>query len=111
MADFPSNIPKPSSIDRGVSQPALRSEFEANYGIVRPKVSRSRNRFRLTWNPMRRADFSILLQFFEANQGTAFNWRNPLDNVTRTVTFSDDVLEERYVSRVAVNCTVNLEEI
>lgn len=71
MSNFP-DIEKPSSRSRTVSKPQLKSEFEAGYTQIRPKATRAKYKWTLSWEYMSLANWELLKAHFIENSGGSF---------------------------------------
>lgn len=69
--DFPA-ITKPSSRQRTVSRPQIKSEFEAGYAQIRARGTRVKRSWTLSWNLMSLADWDMLVAHFTTNTGDSF---------------------------------------
>ena len=75
MSTFPATLPKPSIGSGGeVHKAQVRTPFEGGYVQSRAKYTRTRKRFSLRWKALTEAQFEILENFFDANQGGSFNY-------------------------------------
>ena len=106
------NIRLPSSLEESIPDPAIRSEFEDGTVQTRPRFTRMRRKWTLTWNNLRYADYAALRSFFDSKRGgsTSFSWTNPLDNGMHTVRFSGE-LTAKTTERDFLNISVKLEEV
>ena len=86
---FP-DIHDPNRIKESHHRQKIRSKFEAGYVQQRPQWTRSRKQFRLEWDVLPEADLTTLLDDFDANQGTTFDWTHPTRGTTYTVMYSSD---------------------
>jgi hypothetical protein len=113
MANWPTLPPPNQGLEEEHYRPQLKTEFEANYGQSRPKVTRSVNRWpNLGWGYLLEADYQTLAAFFDANQGSVFSWTHPVTSVTHQCRFSADSLRSRLAIpgyREGVQCP--LEEV
>jgi len=99
MADWP-NIANPSGLKEYKGKGQLKSEFDAGYVQSRPKFTRSRKHFELSWNVMTDADKETLETFFDNNLGDTFTWDHPLadsSDSSYTVRFVEDELQAGYI--------------
>ena len=110
MASWPSIAVPDYPLGEEVNFPQVRSEFESGAVQARPKWSRSRRVFALSWGAMTANDFGTLETFFLANQGLAITWTHPLTSVVYTVRFRDDALKGEVIRRDRRRVQVTLEE-
>lgn len=90
MANFPHSIPYQQGTVKTTLKPALRGEFENNYGFTRPTSSRARYKFELNYEVITKTEYDTLEQFFKDNQGVLFNFYYELDNTTYVCMFVND---------------------
>ena len=109
---FP-DIQHPSRIEVSHHRKKVRSDFEAGYVQQRPRWTRSRKKFNLRWDLLPEADLTTLLDHFDNNQGSTFNWTHPIRNTTYTVMYSGDSINyDLSADRVKYySASVELEEI
>jgi hypothetical protein len=104
-----SSLPAP---DEGVEEefykPQIRNEKEANYIQVRPRSTRGRRIFPLTWARMTEANYQTLESFFIANQGLVFTYTHPVTNVTHNCVFSADSVKAKWKAgwRTGIQCPI-----
>lgn len=111
MAVYPSSPVPRYGTTRGKRREAIRTESEAAYGRTRPRFTRSRDTFTLEYNGITSAEFDTLLSFFEANQGTVFDFYYPNDVKLYKVMFAMDELIKKEVTYNIVDTTVQLVTI
>lgn len=109
MADFPS-IAGPGSLTQDDYLPQVKTEFEAGYVQSRPRHTRARHVFKLSWNAVTAADYATLEAFFEAQQGNTFTWTHPVSETEYTVRFADDRLSPEFISPGYWRVSLTLEE-
>jgi hypothetical protein len=93
-------------------RPQIKTEKEANYAQTRPKGSRARSiNINLVWPRITAAEGATGIQtFFDANQGTVFNWTDFFGN-TLNVMFADDSISIQPVEPYGYfKVSVTLEE-
>lgn len=87
------NIQKPSyDLSEKPEDAVIRTQFEAGYEITRPRFTRNRATFGLSWNSMRAADKATLATFYTTttvNGSLSFTWTHPDDGTTHTVRFTE----------------------
>ena len=81
MIYFPNTLPNPSyPMDVEFEDTSVSSKFEDGSVQSRPKFTRSRDTFKVTWKRLKMAEYNTLINFvknvakFKAN---AFTWHNP----------------------------------
>lgn len=86
------NIQKPSyNLTEDPEDAVIRSDFDAGYEITRPRFTRNRATFGLSWNAMKSADKATLATFYTTttvNGSLYFTWTHPDDGVSHTVRFT-----------------------
>ena len=110
---FP-DIQGPSRIQESHHRQKIRSKFEAGYVQQHPKWTRSRKKFRLEWETLPDSDLTALLDDFDANQGSSFDWTHPTRGTTYTVMYSGDQVEYDLSAKSAgkyYTARVDLEEL
>lgn len=95
MTSWP-DIAKPSELNEEIIKGQIKSKFENGYVASRAKWTRSRKKFKLSWNAMNSTDKAALETFFDANLGGTFIWTHPSENVSYTVRFSEDTINADY---------------
>jgi len=109
MANWPS-IATPSTLTDRTRKDQIKTDFAAGYVQSRPKWTRSRKIFDLSWKAMSTGDKTTLETFFENNVGDTFTWTYPDSGTTYTVRFSDDELSFKYVPVGHWQIDITLEE-
>jgi len=109
MATWPA-IMTPSTITERLQKNQIKTDFSAGYVLSRPKWTRSRKTFELSWPTMIDADKQTLQTFFNDNLGDTFTWTHPLTAAVYTVRFGDDELSFEYVPVDLWQIRVALEE-
>lgn len=89
MIKFPTNVINPSyPLGEEYENTSIVSKFDDGSMQSRRKFTRSRKTFSVKWNKLNKEEFVIIRDFiinvaqFSAN---AFEWVNPIDNVTYVV--------------------------
>ena len=92
MMLFP-NIPNPSKINERMADPAIRTEFETGIVHTRPRFTRIRRVWELTWDTLLNNDYQALKDFYFQNLGGGmnFDWTHPLENESYNVRFKDEL--------------------
>lgn len=112
MADWPGiSPPSEDGFEETTYKPKVRTETEANYTIVRPKVSRARKRWKLSWPLMTEADYQLLDAFFNQYQGSSFTWQHPVTSTNYTCVFSGDSLTSSFVVTGYRSVSCDIEEL
>lgn len=112
MADWP-DIEDPSGLRESPQKGQIKSDFEAGYVQSRPKFTRTRKRFELSWDAMSNSDKETLETFFDDNLGDTFTWDNPISTASdpsHTVRFVNDSLEFSYRPHNYWQISIELEE-
>ncbi len=89
---FPSTVKKPDygMYKESSYKPARRTEFEGNTISTRPRATKVRRKFIIGWRSMSQSDKVLVTEFFEANQGYAFNFTPPHSTIARLCVFATD---------------------
>ena len=89
MATWPTLSRQPVyPLEESTGDALIKSEAESGYVTTRPRFTRSRRNFKLTYKALTDADKALLDTFFftSTGQGSAvFAWTNPVDNVSYNV--------------------------
>lgn len=106
------NIQLPLTINETTIDPAISSEMEDGIVVTRPRYTRIRRRWELSWQNMRAAAYEALRTFYYGRKGgsLSFTWTNPANNTTATVRFKGD-LNGKASPMGVYNVTVTLEEV
>ena len=106
------NIRLPSTLEETTPDPAIRSEFEDGSVHTRPRYTRMRRTWILTWQSMSNVDYQTLRWFYSAQKGgsVSFQWSHPLEGGQRTVRFVGE-LTAKITERDYYSVTVKLEEV
>lgn len=89
MANWP-NVQLPRTITETTEDLALRSEMESGIVVTRPRFTRPRRTWQLSWENMRGKHYRALRAFYEQMYGGAasFFWTHPIETGTFTVRFA-----------------------
>jgi len=89
------------------------SEFENGTEQRRAKWSSDLKTFECEFDNRPKSDFTTLQAFFEARQGKyeAFEFTNPLDDVTYTVRFDTDTLQVDHKTALIYSFGCKLKEV
>lgn len=89
---FPSITAPDYGLDERLYKPQVRQEFEAGYVQSRPRFTRARRRWSLSWSSLPEIEYQALAAFFTEHQGSAFEWEHPRTHVIHVCRFSGDEL-------------------
>ena len=106
------NIRLPSSLEETTPDPAIRSEFEDGSVQTRPRFTRMRRRWTLSWANIKKSQYEILREFYMNQKGgsLSFSWTNPMNGGVFTVRFVGELTAKTTeVDFYAV--TVKLEQV
>lgn len=106
------NVQLPSGCNEVTLDPALRSEMESGIILTRPRYTRVRRTWQLTWANMRGADYRTLRNFYTQMRGGAlsFRWTHPREGKVFEVRFQGQMNGGHTVMDCwSVDCT--LEEV
>jgi hypothetical protein len=109
MATYPSS-PKPQTITESFIKAQRRTPFEDGSVQSSVKHTRGRGKWELSYEEIFIEDVYTIKTFFYANQGTLFDWVNPMNSTTYSVRFSDDQLQATISSPRDCSMTVAIEE-
>lgn len=106
------DIQLPLTITETTLDPAISSEMEDGIVVTRPRYTRMRRRWELSWQNMVSADYQTLLTFYYGRRGGAlsFVWTHPTGNETFTVRFVGD-LSGKAAPMGVYSVTLTLEEV
>ena len=85
-------IDNPSTIEESVKQNTIKTEFEDGIIQTRPRYTRLRHSWLLTWNAIKYTEYKKLKAFYTAQKGEAlsFTWLYPYENTNYNVRFSGE---------------------
>lgn len=108
------NIQLPLTISETTIDPAISSEMEDGIVVTRPRYTRIRRRWELSWQNMIAADYQTLRAFYNTQKGgsLSFLWGNPVgtDISPVTVRFTGD-LTGKAAPMGVYSVTLTLEEV
>lgn len=106
------NIRLPSSLEETTPDPAIRSEFEDGSVQTRPRFTRMRRRWTLSWANIKKSQYEILRDFYMNQKGgsLSFSWPNPMNGVMFTVRFVGE-LTAKTTELDFYAVTVKLEQV
>lgn len=115
MADiyWPSNVPGPERAPENIENSAIRSSMESGTVVTRPRFTRMRTTWKLSWNVLHNTHYQIIRNFYlktVVGGSLPFLWAHPLDNKTYTVRFLGN-LEADPFSDVFWSVNLTLEEV
>ena len=112
MADTFPSIQHPSGLEETRVDPTIRSEMESGIVATRPRYTRIRKSWTLTWANLRGADYFTLSGFYDDRKGGSlpFSWTNSKRNATYTVRFKGDI-SAKYTDGGCWNVSLTLEEL
>jgi phage-related protein len=102
----------PLSVDETIEDPSIRVEFESGIVQTRPRYTRMRGIWGLSWANMRGADYRTLRTFFRQMKGGAlsFNWTHPRDKTAYEVRFKGS-LNSKHTAMDCWNVSLTLEQV
>jgi phage-related protein len=91
---------------------AIRTEFETGMVQSRPRYTRARRTWMLSWEYMRGADYRVLRSFYDQMRGgsLSFDWQNPAELIFFNVRFKGEI-RSRNQSADFWNVNVTLEQV
>ena len=110
MAEYPSSISLPQSINEVFYKAQIRTPFEDGSAQSRVKHTKGRGRWELSYDEVPISYAYVLRDFFYANQGTVFTWTNPMNSIQYNVRFSEDEIQVKIDSPNNCAFTVKIEE-
>ena len=90
MADFPTNILRPSVLrDLSPEDPAIRTEMENGMVQSRARFTRVRKSWTLSWTIIKEADYQTVRAHWDTQKGgsDAFQWTNYTNGKTYNVRY------------------------
>ena len=109
---FPTEpIPRASGSDETIIIPLVKSESEGAYTKVRRKITKVKNEFKLNYRKITKAEYTILKNYFIANQGLEFQFVHPDTLEEYTCIFKQDKLVKTHTDGVLVSTEIMLEEV
>ena len=112
MPDYPTNIQLPSRCEEVTEDPAIRSGFETGIVHTRPRFTRVRRTWKISWEYIKGADYRVLRTFYDQIRGGAlsFNWTHPIENKVFEVRFKGEIQSDtQHYDYCSVDAT--LEEV
>ena len=110
LAVFPAIDAPDYSLKEAFFKPQVRSEFENGSVQSRPMFTRGRKKFSPAWDRLSAAQYAVLEQFFDEQQGNLFWWVHPLSGKKYRCRFSGDSLDGELVELDYYKLTLQLEE-
>ena len=106
------DIQLPLYITETTIDPTISSEMEDGIVVTRPRYTRIRRRWELSWQNMVGADYQTLRAFYVQQRGgsMSFTWTHPTENATYTVRFVGD-LQGKASPMNIYNISLVLEEV
>lgn len=106
------DIQLPSNIEETTENPAIRSEMENGIVLTRPRYTRMRRTWILTWANLIGSDYRTLRNFYVAKKGgsLSFTWPNPIETEYFTVRFNGEITG-KYTASDCWNVTLKIEEV
>lgn len=104
-------ISAPSALGEDLNFPQIRTEFESGTVQARPKWTRGRRTFNLSWSGMTEAHFILLQAAFLADQGLSFSWTHPTSAVVYVVRFQGDKVTGEVTTPGRRKVSLVLEEV
>ena len=111
MPNFP-NIRLPSSIEENIKDPVIRSEAESGIVQTRPRYTRLRHSWVLTWNILIYNEYLLLKNFYieQKGGGLLFSWMHPYTKNEYLVRFNGD-FKAKNSERDYWNISITLDEV
>lgn len=91
--------------------PQVKTEFENGAVQQRPKWTKPKATFTLSWAAMSAADYATLRAFFIANQGLTVAWTHPDTASSYVVRFGQDSLKSSITMHSFRKVEITLEEV
>lgn len=114
MDDYPTTLPCPNfgQYKDSTLNPRVFVPFGNGYGESRPKYTRVKKKFELTYSFLKDSEKVVLDNFFSTHQGVPFKFTDPATGGIYTVTFGMDSLDFTKESSVHYSTSaVILEEL
>lgn len=107
--DYPT-LSDPVSIGRKKVKKQNRTPFEDGSVQSRPRYTRSRIQLELQYENIDYTEITTMETFFEANQGSLFNFTDPVFGGTKDFRFTGDEIESDIQSPTKCSMVVSIEE-
>lgn len=108
------DIKEPTIESNTIAKAQIRSDFEAGYVQSRAKWSKSRRKFRLSWQEgrcLKNDEKQILETHFDDNLGGSFSWSHSQISGEFTVIYSNDTVDFKLEGPGIWSTTIELEEL
>lgn len=111
MAVWP-NVQLPSGMDETTENPAIRTEMESGIVQTRPRFTRIRRKWKLSWDYMEGPSYRALRSFYQQMRGgsASFTWTHPTEMSAVSVRFNGEI-ESSNQSYDYWRVSVSLEEV
>ena len=111
LPEFPQAIDAPEyPLKESFYKPQVRTEFENGSVQSRPRFTRGRRQFTLSWDAMPAEQYAVLEQFFNNYRGCLFWWPHPLTGRRYQCRFSGDRLEGELMRLDYYKVSLGMEE-
>jgi phage-related protein len=99
-------------MDEVTENPAIRTEMESGIVQTRPRFTRTRRKWQLSWDYMGGSSYRTLRSFYQEARGgsTSFMWTHPTEQLSFTVRFNSEI-ESSNQSYDYWRVTVSIEEV
>ena len=115
MATYPTITALVKGMEEQSVMKTVKSESEANYVQTRSRATKRKRIFNVKYPLMLLTEYQTLRTFFEETvfgEALYFTWTNPIDSVSYTVRYKDEVLKCSYYCNLWVaNVSFILEEV
>lgn len=107
-------VPSVRFAQKSIKSSIVSEESEAGYAISRPRYTRNKKAFSVTYNAIEYSVYETLNTFFEDSalgRSNFFNWTHPKTAVVYNVRFDNDELNIDTESADKVTVSFNLLEV
>lgn len=92
-------------------RPINRTQFEANYTQISPKMTRSKMQFTLKYDELELTDYLMLRTFFNSHTGENLSFTHPVFGTSHTVYIDMDDMDGDFISPTTVTTQMILTEV
>ena len=111
MADFPTNIEIPSSIDYSDTYRTLTAKFGDGYEQFSPDgINTKETTYTLKWTILSLSDYNTLVAYLDTQTpSVAFNWTDPNTQTVKVVRFLQDSFSASRDPNIWVNVSIKFK--
>ncbi|WP_345993767.1 hypothetical protein [Sulfurimonas sp. HSL-1716] len=101
----------PTGLSTQRIKPVSRAKYDAGYEQTAPKNTRALKKFTLSFGALTNAEADTLDNFFVVNQGVAFEFIHPIEDISYIVRFSEDSISFEQFGKDYQSTQIVIEEI